>query len=91
MVKTEISNHNGFTMEGGHTHITLRLKICQLRLCFNQSELSIYYLGCVGGVGVAEVVKASALLVEVATEPVQVLVTATKMDIGRPPVQKVPQ
>ena len=37
----------------------------------------------------ADIVKASVLLVEIATEPVRVLVTATKMDVGSPPAQKV--
>ena len=44
------------------------------------------YLGWRGGRRVA-----SALLVEVAIEPIQVSVTAPKMDIGRPPAQKMPQ
>ena len=39
----------------------------------------------------AEVVKASALLVEVAIVPFQFPATAMKMDVGRPPAQKVPQ
>ena len=39
----------------------------------------------------ADVVKALVLLVEIAIEQVQVPAPATKMDIGRPPAQKVPQ
>ena len=47
--------------------------------------------GGVGWGGVADVVKVSALLVEVAIVPVRFPATATKMDIWRPPAQKVPQ
>ena len=43
------------------------------------------------GVGVVDVVKASALLVEIVSEQVRVLATATKMFIGQTPAQKVPQ
>ena len=39
----------------------------------------------------ANVVKALVLLVEIATKQVRVLAPAMKMDIGRPPAQKVPQ
>ena len=38
----------------------------------------------------ADVVKASGLLFEIVSELVRVPATATKMDIGRPPAQKVP-
>ena len=37
------------------------------------------------------VFKALVLLVEIVTEPVQVLALATKMDIGRPPTHNLPQ
>ena len=39
----------------------------------------------------ADVVKAAALLVEIAIEWVRIPAPATKMDIGRPPAQNVPQ
>ena len=39
----------------------------------------------------ADVVKALGPLVEIVNEPVRVPATATKIDIGWPPAQKVPQ
>ena len=42
-------------------------------------------------VGVVDVVKALALLVEIVIEPVRVPATATKMDVGMTPQQKVAQ
>ena len=43
------------------------------------------------GAGVVDVIKALALLVEIVIEPVRVLATAMKMDVGVTPPQKVAQ